>query len=84
MKTTVDESRRVVLPFQPGDVLDMERNGPDTIILKRVNVAAELPRLVLENGELVGIGGTQVTTDDVRRMIEDAESCCPMATCLLR
>lgn len=73
MKITVDESRRVVLPFEPGDVLDIERTGPDVLILKRVNPRQQSPRLVIEHGELVGVGGQSVTTEDVRRMIEEQE-----------
>jgi hypothetical protein len=73
MKTTVDESRRAILPFEPGDVLDIQRNGPDTVVLKRVNAATQVPRLVVENGELIGVGGTPVTTEEVQRLIEEAE-----------
>jgi hypothetical protein len=74
MKTTVDESRRVLLPFEPGDVLDLERSGPDVVILKRVNQQQQgSHQLVVLNGELIGIGGPHVTTEDVRRMIEDEE-----------
>lgn len=73
MKATVDQSRRVVLPFEPGDVLDMERTGPDVVILKRLSPAPQTPQLVIENGELVGVGGQRVTSVDVRRMIEDEQ-----------
>lgn len=73
MKTTVDESRRVVLPFEPGDVLDIVRTGPDVLVLKRVTSAQACPQLATEHGELVGVGGRRVTTEEVRRMIEDQE-----------
>lgn len=74
MKTTVDQSRRVELPFEPGDVLDIQRTGPDVLILKRINAESQPPtQLVLENGELVGIGGKRVTTDVVRKSIEEQE-----------
>lgn len=60
-----------MLPFEPGDVLDIERTGPDVLVLKRLNSLSQPPQLVVENGELMGVGGRQVTSDDVRRMIEN-------------
>lgn len=68
MKTTVDNSRHVVLPFEPGDVLDIKCTGPDVLIVKRLASAAQ-PQLVMENGELVGVGGLPVTTEEVAQLV---------------
>jgi hypothetical protein len=72
MTTTVDQRRRAVLPFKPGDVLAIEKQSPDVIVLKRMR-PSELPkpRLVRIKGELFSAGGGSLSNDEVRRLIED-------------
>jgi len=71
MTTTVDQQRRAVTPFKPGDVLEIEQQSPDVVILKRTKLAAiARPKLVRRNGRLVFVGEA-TTTDEVNRMLED-------------
>ena len=72
MTTTVDQRRRAVLPFKPGDVLMIEKQAPDIVVLRRLKPAAPpRPKLVRIRGELFSAGGESLTNEDVRRMIED-------------
>jgi len=72
MTTTVDQRRRAVLSFKPGDVLAIEKQSPDVVVLKRMK-PAQLPRpkLVRICGELFSSGGETLRNEDVRRIIED-------------
>ena len=71
MTTTVDEKRRAVTPFKPGDVLEIEQQGPDVVVLKRRKQADRArPRLVRRNGRLVFVG-EPITTEEVARLLED-------------
>ena len=74
MKSTVDSKRRAVLPaqFRPGDVVELECVGSDTVVV-RLLAPAPRPRLrlVKKKGSLVLEGGVQVTTEEVRRLLED-------------
>jgi hypothetical protein len=74
MKSTLDSKRRAVLPanFRPGDVVDLECVGSDTVVV-RLLTPAPRPRLrlVRKRRSLVLEGGPQVTTEDVRRLLED-------------
>ena len=71
MTTTVDERHRAVIPFKPGDVLEVEKQSPDIVALKRMK-STERPkaRLVKRKGRLVFIG-EPITTQDVRSLLED-------------
>jgi hypothetical protein len=71
MTTTVDQKHRAVTPFKPGDVLEIEQQGPDVLVLKRTKQAAGTrPRLVRRNRRLVFVGDA-TTTDEVNRLLED-------------
>ena len=76
MRATLDDKRRAVLPpqFSPGDVVDIEPQGPDVLIVRRMK-QAPLPkaRLVRRPGGLVAVGGKTIDSDEVKRMIEDEE-----------
>jgi bifunctional DNA-binding transcriptional regulator/antitoxin component of YhaV-PrlF toxin-antitoxin module len=69
--TTVDGRRRVVIPFKPGDVLEVEKQSPDIVVLKRMK-SAEHPkaRLVKRKGRLVFVG-EPITTQEVKSLLED-------------
>ena len=70
MTTTVDEKRRAVIPFRPGDVLEVEQPSPDVVVLKRTKSAeGGRPRLVRRNGRLVFVG-EPLGTDEVKRLLE--------------
>ena len=57
MTTTVDEKQRAVIPFKPGDVLEVEQPSPDVVVLKRTKAAESArPKLVRRNGRLVFVG----------------------------
>jgi hypothetical protein len=72
VKTIVDQRRRAVLPFKPGDVLSVEKQSADIVVLKRMKPAQPpKPKLVRIKGELFSAGGVSVSNEDVRRMIED-------------
>ena len=72
MTTTVDQQRRAVLPFRPGDVLAIEKQSPDVVVLKRMKPARHpRPKLVRIDGELFSSGGEPLRNEDVRRMIEN-------------
>jgi hypothetical protein len=72
MTTTVDQRRRAVLPFKPGDVLHVERQTPDTVVLRRMEpVKHPKPKVVRIKGELFSKGGGPLTSEEVRRMIEE-------------
>lgn len=70
--TTIDDRHRAVLKmFQPGDVAQIEQDGPDVVILRRMKpVEKKKPRLVKRNGELFS-DGPRLTNEDVKRMLED-------------
>ena len=71
MTTTVDERHRAVIPFKPGDVLEVEKQSPDIVVLKRMK-SAERPkaRLVKRKGRLVFVG-EPITTQEVKSLLED-------------
>ncbi len=76
MTTTLDTKHRAVIKlFHPGDVLQVEAQGEDVVVLRRMKPAADhyQPRLGRKNGRLVVLGGKPVTNEDVRRLIEDEE-----------
>jgi bifunctional DNA-binding transcriptional regulator/antitoxin component of YhaV-PrlF toxin-antitoxin module len=72
MTTTVDQQGRAVLPFQPGDVLEIETQSADTVLLRRKKTPKpQKPKLVRIKGELFSEGGGRLTTEEVRRIIEE-------------
>ena len=70
MTTTVDQMRRAVIPFKPGDVLEIEQQSPDVVVLKRKSSKSPKPKLVRRKGRLVFVG-EPITTDDVKTLLED-------------
>jgi hypothetical protein len=71
MTTTVDQKHRAVIPFKPGDVLEIEQQGPDVVVLKRTKHAESgRAKLVRRKGRLVFVG-EPVTTEEVRGLLED-------------
>ena len=71
MTTTVDQKHRAVIPFKPGDVLEVEQQSPDVVVLKRSKPAASTrPKLVRRNGRLVFVG-EPITTEEVNRLLEN-------------
>lgn len=71
MTTTVDQKRRILTPFQPGDVLEIEQQSPDLVVLKRTKQAQNAaPKLVRRDGRLVFVGAP-ITTDEVKGLLED-------------
>ena len=74
MKATVDSKRRALLPqnFHPGDVVDLEMQGADTVIVRLLKpVARPSLRLVNDGASLVFVGGPRIDDEDVRRLLED-------------
>jgi hypothetical protein len=61
MRSTIDHEHRAVLPppFAPGDVVDIEAEGTDSLVVRRVRRAgaSEPMRLVESSGELLVVGG---------------------------
>jgi bifunctional DNA-binding transcriptional regulator/antitoxin component of YhaV-PrlF toxin-antitoxin module len=71
MITTVDQKRRALTPFKPGDVLEIEQQSPDVVVLKRTKQSANAkPKLVRRNRRLVFVGEA-ITTEEVNRLLED-------------
>lgn len=71
MTTTVDQRRRAVLPFKPGDIPAVERHSADIVVLKRMKPAQPVrPKLVRIKGELFSSGGAPLNNEDVRLIIE--------------
>lgn len=78
MTTTLDSKKRAVLaPSSPGDVIQIESQGDDVLLLRRMKPAPDKqfqPRIVRrKNGDLVVVGGKPITTEEVKRMLEDEE-----------
>ena len=74
MKATIDSKRRAVLPstFRPGDVVDLDPVGADTVIVRLLRPAPRPRlRLVKRGKSVVLLGGPKVTDEDVRRLLED-------------
>jgi hypothetical protein len=71
--TTLDSKRRAVIKtFKPGDVLQVEEQGPDIVLLRRMKpVEHPKPKLVRRKGELVVAGGSPITSEEVKRLLED-------------
>jgi len=71
MTTTVDQKRRAVTPFKPGDVLEIEQQSPDIVVLKRTKrVKAAKAKLARRKGRLVFVG-EPITTTDVKSLLHD-------------
>jgi bifunctional DNA-binding transcriptional regulator/antitoxin component of YhaV-PrlF toxin-antitoxin module len=71
MTTRVDQKRRAVIPFQPGDVLEIEQPSPDVVVLKRTKPAnGAKPKLTRRNGHLLFVG-EPLTTEEVKGLLED-------------
>ena len=69
--TTVDQKGRVLIPFKPGDVLEIERQSPDIVVLKRTRQVKSAPaKLVRRKGRLLFVGES-ITTQDVKTLLED-------------
>jgi len=58
------------LELKPGDVLEIEQQGPDVIVLKRKSAKSAKPKLVRRKGRLLFVG-EPITTEDVKRLLED-------------
>ena len=74
MRATLDDKRRAVFPpqFSPGDIVNIESQGPDVVIVRRMKpVALPRPKLIRRKGGLVAVGGKPVNNDAVKRLIED-------------
>jgi hypothetical protein len=72
MTTTVDQRRRAVLPFKPGDVLQVEKQTADVIVLRRMKPAeGPRPKLMRRKGRLVFAGGPEISAEEVKRILED-------------
>jgi bifunctional DNA-binding transcriptional regulator/antitoxin component of YhaV-PrlF toxin-antitoxin module len=76
MTTTVDQQHRAVTPFEPGDVLEIERESADVVVLKRTKQAegatgeSARAKLVRQKGRLVFVG-EPITTAEVKRLLEE-------------
>jgi bifunctional DNA-binding transcriptional regulator/antitoxin component of YhaV-PrlF toxin-antitoxin module len=71
MTTTVDQKHRAVIPFDPGDILEIQQQGPDVVVLKRTKQAESgRAKLVRREGRLVFVG-EPVTTEQVKRLLEE-------------
>ena len=76
MTTTVDQQHRAVTPFEPGDVLEIERESLDVVVLKRTKQAegataeSASAKLVRHKGRLVFVG-EPITTAEVKRLLEE-------------
>jgi hypothetical protein len=72
---TLDSKLRVTVKtktFKAGDVVQVEEQGPDIVVLKRMKPAVlPKPKLVRIKGELFSKGGGRLTNEEVRRLIED-------------
>ena len=67
--TMVDQKRRAVIPFKPGDVLEVEQPSPDIVVLKRTKSGGRA-KLVRRNGRLVFVG-EPITTGKVKRLLSE-------------
>ena len=71
MTTTVDQKQRAVIPFKPGDVLEIEQQSPDVVVLKRTkHPAGAKPKLVRRKGRIVFVG-EPITSEEVKSLLED-------------
>jgi len=71
MTTTVDQKHRAVIPFKPGDVLEIEQQSADVVVLKRTKPAKSArPKLVRREGRRVFVG-EPITTEEVKGLLED-------------
>ena len=60
-----------MIPFKPGDVLEIEQQSPDIVVLKRTRqVKTAKARLARRKGRLVFVG-EPITTAEVRALLED-------------
>ena len=60
-----------MIPFKPGDVLEIEQQGPDIVVLKRTKPAKSArPKLVRRKGRLVFVG-EPITTEEVKGLRAD-------------
>ena len=77
MTRIVDLEGRVTLPpqFHSGDLVELKLNGEDEVILRRAKAAPptiSVKRLVrLEDGFTVFVGGPNISSEDVKRLLED-------------
>lgn len=75
MTATLDSKLRVTVKtktFKAGDVAEIEEQGPDVVVLKRMRPAQpSKPKVVRVKGELFSEGGGRLTNEEVRRLIED-------------
>ena len=71
MTTTVDQKHRAVIPFKPGDVLEVEQPSPDIVVLKRTKEGESAKaKLVRRKGRLVFVGA-RITTEEVKSLLQD-------------
>jgi hypothetical protein len=78
MTTTIDAKCRAYLKhgtgFKPGDVLQIESQGPDVVVLKRMKQAQieDVPVLKLSRGKIVWPKGVKKPTpEDVARAVRE-------------
>ena len=60
-----------MIPFKPGDVLEIEQQSADVVVLKRTKPAKSArPKLVRREGRLVFVG-EPITTEEVKGLRAD-------------
>ncbi len=60
-----------MIPFKPGDVLEIEQQSADVVVLKRTKPAKSArPKLVRREGRRVFVG-EPITTEEVKGLLED-------------
>jgi len=70
MTTTVDQEGRATIPFQPGDVLEIEQPTPDVVVLKRTRQSQHArAKLAQRDGRLMFIG-EPITSEEVKALLE--------------
>ena len=77
MTRLIDDKRRLVMPanFKAGDAVDVAADGTDTLIIRRMKPALKVNKKIRlvrkKDGWSVLVGGPRLTTEDVKRMLED-------------
>ena len=76
MNATIDAKHRAQIKhFAVGDLVRIEPQSEDVVVLRRLKPAPDKcykPRIVRrKNGELVSVGGKPVTSEEVKRILED-------------
>ncbi len=77
MTQLIDDKRRLVMPsnFRPGDAVRVETTNQDTLVIRRMKPLPKPNKKIRfvrqKDGWSVLPGGPKLTTEDVKRILED-------------